>query len=256
MSWILKSLARTSTGKTPVLPVNSGELLDRRQMRPSPFWSNALVVTLMGSLAAALVAGYRNGWLKRTPLVQFLPKHADRQIAYLKNQNLQFNELATTNQTGISLYHAKQYDTALDHFHKIAQIYPHDSSVLFNIAMVYKRKGELETAKTNFDHALQADQKNAAAHNQLGEIALTESNWEKALLHLNTANLLDASLADPLLNLGRLYERTGRWDIAISFYEKYLNHPAAENIAKPLLRKRLRKLSSLAKYTENQRGST
>ena len=82
--------------------------------------------------------------------------------------------------------------------------------------------GDYDSAGRAFREALQANVAYAPAHNNLGLVLLHEGRFHQSALEFSFAAKLDPRAAEPLINLGRLYESVGWHKAAVDEYESAL----------------------------------
>jgi len=80
--------------------------------------------------------------------------------------------------------------------------------------------GNLVGAESAYKTALQRDENNATAHNNLGFIYGQQGRWEEAKQHLNTALELNPNMSMAHANLGQVIANLGEMDEGISHLEK------------------------------------
>ena len=76
--------------------------------------------------------------------------------------------------------------------------------------------------KKCFLAAVSSDNQNAAAHNNLGIVYLGEKDYYRAARELEIAAQLEPFAAEPLFNLGLLFETVGKPDRAVDYYRRCL----------------------------------
>jgi Flp pilus assembly protein TadD len=80
-------------------------------------------------------------------------------------------------------------------------------------------KGDWEGAERKFKRALDHDLYYSPAHNNLGLALMQQKRYYEAAWEFESAGKLAPTAVEPRINLGRLYEATGRMDAAIEQYE-------------------------------------
>jgi tetratricopeptide (TPR) repeat protein len=103
--------------------------------------------------------------------------------------------------------------------------YPDYSGPLVNLGILHSRNGRPDAAMAALERAISICRECAAANNQLGILQRQQGRFEEA-----EASYLRAISADPgyrlaYFNLGVLHDLyNGRPDLAIEYYEDYLEH--------------------------------
>lgn len=89
----------------------------------------------------------------------------------------------------------------------------------------------LESAKTKFQQAVEADLYYAPAHNNLGLVLVQLHDYYEAAWEFQCAAKMMPHAPEPRTNLGLLYENLGRLDPAIAEYEAALEIDPANMVA-------------------------
>ena len=88
----------------------------------------------------------------------------------------------------------------------------------------YAESGQWDEAEASFRAALRADVGYAAAHNNLGLVLFQKKRLHEAAMEFRMAAKLDPHAAEPVVNLGRLFEAVG-WKTAAE-----VQYQAAESL--------------------------
>lgn len=83
-----------------------------------------------------------------------------------------------------------------------------------------QKTGDLDTALTYFQKAVELDPSLAVAYNDLGVVYEARGWNDRAKVAYGKALDLDPSLASPYYNLGSIYEKEGDYDRAIEYFKK------------------------------------
>lgn len=105
------------------------------------------------------------------------------------------------------------YNTAVD-----AAPYPEAYN---NMAMAYKQKGDLDSARRNLMRSLYFGE-TAEAHNNLGHILLLQGETRKAVTEFEKALQINNSLSGVYINLGIAFKKLGQYKKALNSYKMSL----------------------------------
>ena len=84
------------------------------------------------------------------------------------------------------------------------------------------KKGQIATAKKNFERAVEIKQDFAAGHFNLGNCFLRKDNFESAIASYQAALTIDETYAEAHNNLGNAYSKSKQPDLAIKSYKAAL----------------------------------
>ncbi|MEZ6067226.1 MAG: tetratricopeptide repeat protein [Planctomycetaceae bacterium] len=76
------------------------------------------------------------------------------------------------------------------------------------------RRRKMPEAIALYQQALQVDERNVRAHEGIATAAFLSGDYELAEQHFKRLSMLDSKRADPLVNLGAVYNRREEWDAA------------------------------------------
>ena len=146
-----------------------------------------------------------------------------------------------------ALKSASTVPAALKGFEELSKLAPENARVWVNLSMAYKKSGDLKNAKATLLKALDIDNQDPLAHNNLAMIELDEGFGRSALKHLATAASLDPQSIEVRINLARAHEKIADFSAAISDYTKLLEMPVARvALSREILSERIRRLKSRA----------
>ena len=120
------------------------------------------------------------------------------------------------NSQGVGLYHQGNYDGALALFHQALSLEPNNPNFYYNLARVHHQKGrqtkdaqELEKAETYYNLCLDRDPNHTDCYRSLAVLLVEQGRKKDAFTLLERWNMRSPHLADPKIELARLYEETG-----------------------------------------------
>ncbi len=120
------------------------------------------------------------------------------------------------NSQGVGLYHQGNYDGALALFHQALSLDPNNPNFYYNLARVHHQKGrqtkdaqELEKAETYYNLCLDRDPNHTDCYRSLAVLLVEQGRKKDAFTLLERWNMRSPHLADPKIELARLYEETG-----------------------------------------------
>src|SRR6266851_450545 len=129
---------------------------------------------------------------------------------------------------GILLLREKRTKEAVPHFDAAVQAKPKEFRAQWYLAEALLSAEEPAQAEPHYQAALEIDGKSAAAQLGLGRSEARQSRLSEAAEHFRKAAELDAGFSDALLELAGLYEQNHQPDEAIAIYQKFPDHPAAQ----------------------------
>lgn len=149
----------------------------------------------------------------------------------------------------------KKYDDALQAFNNVLMISPKVKEALLNIAVILHLKGDLEKAKEKALKAIDSDPTDSLGYLALGNIYLSEKNYEKADQVYQKASSLfidfelsqfktksyftsDISIMPAYFTLSNIYLREGLFQRSIEIVDKALSIHSSENLFFPLIKAR------------------
>ncbi len=104
----------------------------------------------------------------------------------------------------------------------VAKTYPDDPSSLLILARAHRLTGDPQSAITVLEQATARLPPNANLYNDLCALYVQESAFNEAIRPCLAAVRRGPKLPNPYFNLGTIYSRTGRPDLAIEAYEQFL----------------------------------
>lgn len=137
--------------------------------------------------------------------------------------NIQPDNAAALNNSGIIAYSQQDYRLAIKQFNAAANVAtnaPGDTAEYFyNLGTAHEQLQEWLLAQQSYNNALSHNPRHFGAHYNLGTLYLGPlSNPSLAEQHLDTANRINPSRPEPLLNLAVLSERFNRGKDPESYY--------------------------------------
>ena len=87
-------------------------------------------------------------------------------------------------------------------------------------AVRFHLQNDVESAKATYAAAVQANPKNASAHNNLGFLLAQAGELKEALKHLRRAVKLDPQNGNAQVNLGQALAADGKIDAALAALQK------------------------------------
>ena len=99
---------------------------------------------------------------------------------------------------------------------------PTDLDNLRNLGIAYLQLQRLPDAERAFKAVLVQDDHYASAYNGLGLVAIARGDGDSARTNFEKAVEFDSTDAEPLLNLGLLYEKSGNNIMALRYYQQFL----------------------------------
>lgn len=110
-------------------------------------------------------------------------------------------------------------DKALSYYQRYITLQPRDADMVFQMALVYQKKGDSKKAFTLYKESLQQDPQQLASHLALADLYEQEKSTEAALSEYTVASQLQPGNPMILMRLGHLYYREGRWDDAAKAFK-------------------------------------
>ena len=129
---------------------------------------------------------------------------------------------------------------------RAAELNPTDLDNTCRLGTVYLQLGRPDDAAKAFHAVIAQSDRFASAYNGLGLVAVTHGDVEGARQDFEKAIEIDPDQAEPLLNLGLLYQKTGNNQEAIRYYERFLEKAPRGEYAQQIagVREALRDLRS------------
>jgi tetratricopeptide (TPR) repeat protein len=128
------------------------------------------------------------------------------------------------NADGVTLFQRGQYQEALAQFQAATYADPGNADGYYNLGATYHRLGRLRTEKNdylaqaekNYRQCLERNVNHRDCHRGLAVLLIEENRANEALASLNTWAAQSPSLADPHVELARLYEEFGNKEAAVN----------------------------------------
>jgi len=139
-----------------------------------------------------------------------------------------------------------ELDKAMDAMGRANQINPTDLDNLRNLGTAQLQVGRVADAERSFKAIVLQNDRYSAAYNGLGLVAIQRGDADAARRDFEKAIETDPEQAEPLLNLGLLYQKTGNNREAIRYYERFLEKASRGEYAQQIagVREALRDLRS------------
>jgi len=124
-------------------------------------------------------------------------------------------------QQAIAAMKKEQWQQAQQNFEKLNESKPLSSSY-YHLGIIALKQDNLDAATAHFDLALEVNENNYFAHNQLAILYRQRGDFLKAESHLSQALNIWPDFATAHYNLGILYELyTGKLSQALEHYQRY-----------------------------------
>ena len=131
-------------------------------------------------------------------------------------------------------------------FDKLLEKRPSSVPTMTNLALVFKKMGQVDEAEKLLQNAVEQDPTHATAHNNLGMILLEKNDLALAKVSFEKALSLEPEYAVAALNLGHALESMGNIAAAIKYYKIYLSTSTDPSPSIKLVSTRIRRLVALA----------
>lgn len=135
---------------------------------------------------------------------------------------------------------------------KLVLEFPKEADLFVNLAMVYKKLGELDKAEMALQSALSLSPKHSIALNNLGMIFAEQNRFVEAAEVLRKAADDSSKYPEFIYNLAQVYEKDQQLGLSIEYYKRYISHPTADKNLARRLEKRLPRLNSLYTYQKRK----
>ena len=155
---------------------------------------------------------------------------AHTQASYWRNsETLWTHTLACTsdnfigqNNLGNALLQKGDVDTAITHFQMALQINPGYAEAHINLGNALFQKGKVDEAVAQYQRALQINRDYAVAQYDLGNALLRQGNVDEAIVYFQKALRINPDYAEAHYNLGNASVKEGDADEAIAQFQKAL----------------------------------
>lgn len=127
------------------------------------------------------------------------------------------NELKLFEEAAV-FFNKKEYDKAKILYENILKTSPNSSNVYGNLGVIYKIKGDFQTAFNCYVKAIKLNPKNLFAYNNLGNLLKDTKNYKSALKVYFDALKIDSKNYNLLNSIGILYELMQDYNSAIKAY--------------------------------------
>lgn len=123
---------------------------------------------------------------------------------------------------GIAYIKAGQYTAALKELLEAKNLSPRNPAIHYYLGISYHGKGLLNESIGEFKEAVNLKPDYSEAHNYLGTVYFNKGLWDEAIKEFNNAlaNVLYATPASALYNLGRAYYQKGNYRMALAKYNE------------------------------------
>ncbi|MCH8923464.1 MAG: tetratricopeptide repeat protein, partial [Planctomycetes bacterium] len=211
----LQRLYQYQSPLTRKLPLPTSFLIDGQ---------GRLAVVYKGPLAvddllvdAGRAAGSRAEQLERSAL---LPGRAIRHKVI--DETMARDQVQLYFQRANDLRAAGRLPEAIDQYKQVLALDGDFAKAHNNLALAYRRRGDLELAKAHYEHALRLDPDSPEVHNNFGVLLFQQRDLAGAKAHYDHALRENPQYVDAHMNLGVLLEREGKLREARSHYERAL----------------------------------
>lgn len=152
-------------------------------------------------------------------------------------------ELLAENRLAMQLFYASDFAGATQAFKKLATLDSRSAALKINLGIALRHAGLAEEASQAFEAALLLDRSNSAAFLGIGRLKLDAGRPREARTFFIRALRAGKNAPEALLELGKLAEIENDWKAAAAYYERYLKDPAAQDVIRRLLVKRIEKIA-------------
>ncbi|MDO9527588.1 MAG: tetratricopeptide repeat protein [Syntrophales bacterium] len=123
---------------------------------------------------------------------------------------------------GIAYIKAGQYTAALKELLEAKKLSPRNPEIHYYLGISYHGKGLVNESIGEFEEAVNLNPDYSEAHNYLGTVYFNKGLWDKAIKEFNKAlaNVLYATPASALYNMGRAYYQKGNYRMALAKYNE------------------------------------
>jgi Tfp pilus assembly protein PilF len=156
-------------------------------------------------------------------------------------------------QEATELLQKNELDQAKVRFLELARMRPNSVSLLIDLALVHRKKGQNGDAMRILREAFRRDPHNSVARNNMAIIEAEAKNYEKAIQLLKEAIQLDPNYLEPYINLGKILEQAGNWLEAKKIFETYNTLPNTDPVVRKMVAKRIQNLVELNEIVTNTR---
>ena len=177
-----------------------------------------LGITIVMIATAVGVAGYRFIWyqVNNTSIVE-LQLRAAREAARRNPQDP--GKIAAV---GDQYLHQGDINRALTEYEKAYAMKPRDSSIRFNLGVLYKEKKEYQKSISLLSEVLRENPHHYLALVNIGMAYMEKGNHQKAIQAFEKAVAINPGAADIYLLLGGTYDRMGKKEEALVNIDKAL----------------------------------
>lgn len=133
----------------------------------------------------------------------------------------------------MEFYNKKDLDKAKSKYEEILKINPKHSEVYGNLGVIYKAKGDVNTAIKHYVEAIKLNPKNKYVYNNIGNAFKEVKNYKMAIKAYSDSIKLNPNDFNAFNNLGIVYELIGDNNKAIAAYKQAVkvnpNHAKSVN---------------------------
>ena len=123
----------------------------------------------------------------------------------------------------IIAYNSGKYDKSAKLFKTAIEQNPGDAFLHNNLGLVYVKKGLYSSAESEYEEALELDDKCAECFNNFGYLKSVLDQSVEAKKYLERAIALSGSYADPYFNLAVLYEKEGDIGNSVKYFRRFVD---------------------------------
>jgi tetratricopeptide (TPR) repeat protein len=135
------------------------------------------------------------------------------------------------NMAGIELYNSGKLEKAIEEFKTAVRLMPSYTEAYNNMGLAFMDIGNIDSAKVFFEIALQLRPEYPESLNNYGALLNDEGMNIEAIEYLKRAIEFAPMSPDPHLNIAISFEKIGRLNDAISYYEGFLRLTDKDNYA-------------------------
>lgn len=199
-------------------------------------WSQGDVRRAIDTLKRALANGITQSGIANQLGVYLAETGSPKEALPLLQAAAGSTDVEALNALGITYGHLDDVKRALDTFHAILQLDPHNVMAYQNIASVDVHHGDLSGASAALQRALEIDPRSARAYTGLGAVQLDEGHRDEAIETWRRAVELDRTDYDALFDLASALLAAQRSAEAKPYLERFVQSAPAGQYAREIRR--------------------